>query len=119
MKKGGDNMSHLPNCPQCDSAYTYEDGHLFVCPECAHEWTGEEVEDTTPESVTRDAHGTELHDGGRVTVLKDLKEKGSAIVEKPGTNITEIRTSEGDNDIDCRVPGNGNMQLKSEFSKNI
>lgn len=112
-------MSNVPNCPKCDSAYTYEDGHLFVCPECAHEWTSEEATETTAEKITRDAHGNELQDGDSVTVIKDLKVKGSSIVVKQGTNIKEIRIIEGDHDIDCRVPGHGNMQLKSEFLKKI
>lgn len=109
----------LPNCPQCDSAYTYEDGHLFVCPECAHEWTEEEGSKEEEVKITRDAHGNQLADGDNVTVIKDLKVKGSSDVLKQGTNIKDIRIIEGDHDIDCRVPGHGNMQLKSEFLKKI
>src|SRR5699024_3586018 len=110
-------MAQLPNCPTCASPYTYEDGHFYVCPECGHEWSEEVVEEAV--KVTRDAHGNELQDGNSVTVIKDLKVKGSSIVVKQGTNIKDIKIIDGDHDIDCRVPGHGNMQLKSEFLKKI
>ncbi|MBO1002654.1 zinc ribbon domain-containing protein YjdM [Pseudogracilibacillus auburnensis] len=112
-------MANLPNCPQCQSAYTYEDGHFFVCPECAHEWSDEADTEVAEENITRDAFGNELQDGDQVTVIKDLKVKGSSDVVKQGTNIKGIRIIDGDHDIDCRVPGHGNMQLKSEFLKKI
>ncbi len=111
-------MVELPNCPKCNSEYTYEDGHLKICPECGHEWTDEIKTDETVK-ITKDAHGNELQDGDSVTVIKDLKVKGSSVVVKQGTNIKGIRIIEGDHDIDCRVPGHGNMQLKSEFLKKI
>lgn len=114
-------MATLPNCPKCNSEYTYEDGYFYVCPECAHEWSDEaesEV-DAEQESITRDAFGNVLTDGDTVTVIKDLKIKGSSSAVKQGTTVKNIRIIEGDHDIDCRVPGHGNMQLKSEFLKKI
>ena len=111
-------MSELSPCPECGSAFTYEDGALLVCPECAHEWSAAApapAEDTGP--VWRDANGTELADGDTVTVIKDLKVKGSSLVVKVGTKVRNIRLIEGDHDIDCRIEGIGSMQLKSEFVK--
>ncbi len=111
-------MSSLPKCPKCGSEYTYEDGNLFVCPECAHEWSKEAVtESTEQELVVRDAHGNVLHDGDTVTVIKDLKIKGSSSVVKVGTKVKNIRLVEGDHNIDCKIDGIGPMQLKSEFVK--
>jgi protein PhnA len=109
-------MSTLPPCPQCGSEFTYEDGANYVCPECAHEWpqvAAAEVGDQA--RVVRDANGTELHDGDTVTVIKDLKVKGSSLVVKVGTKVKNIRLVEGDHDIDCRIDGIGAMGLKSEF----
>ena len=111
-------MSQLPSCPKCGSQYTYEDGELFVCPECAPEWprtAGAESPD--PERVVRDAHGNVLRDGDTVTVIKDLKIKGTSSVVKVGTKVKGIRLVDGDHDIDCRIDGIGAMQLKSEFVK--
>ena len=111
-------MSDLPRCPQCDSALTYHDGTLFVCPECGHEWSGEaETEDRADETSVRDANGNPLVDGDAVTVIKDLKVKGSSSVVKVGTKVKNIRLVEGDHDIDCRIDGIGPMKLKSEFVK--
>lgn len=113
-------MASLPNCPKCDSSYTYEDGALLVCPMCAHEWSAEqEVENVEEVAVTRDAFGNELTDGDNVTVIKDLKIKGSSQVVKQGTTVKGIRIVEGDHDIDCKIPGIGNMLLKSEFLKKL
>jgi len=110
-------MSDLPNCPQCGSEFTYEDGTQYVCPECAHEWqaVGEAVVDAAPQ--VRDAHGNLLTDGDTVTVIKDLKVKGSSLVVKVGTKVKNIRLVDGDHDIDCKIDGIGAMQLKSEFVK--
>lgn len=111
-------MSTLPNCPQCSSAYTYEDGALLVCPECAHEWSAAgESAATVIERVVRDAYGNELRDGDSITVIKDLKVKGSSLVVKVGAKAKNIRLVDGDHDIDCRLDGIGAMQLKSEFVK--
>lgn len=111
-------MSELPACPQCQSTYTYEDGLLFVCPECAHEWS-EATAGGDDDSVIRDANGTELQDGDTVTVIKDLKVKGSSSVVKVGTKVKNIRLVGGDHDIDCKIPGIGAMGLKSEYVKKV
>jgi protein PhnA len=110
-------MSTLPPCPKCNSAFTYEDGAQFVCPECGHEWSqiAEPVETSGLE--VRDVHGNQLNDGDSVTVIKDLKVKGSSLVVKVGTKVKGIRLVEGDHNIDCRIDGIGAMQLKSEFVK--
>jgi protein PhnA len=97
-------MSGLPACPQCGSEYTYEDGAMYVCPECAHEWpqaAESEGADAGPE--VKDAHGNVLHDGDSVTVIKDLKVKGSSSVIKVGTKVKNIRLVEGNRDIDCKI----------------
>lgn len=113
-------MNELPNCPKCNSEYTYEDGNLFVCPECAHEWTAEsEVEEIEEEKVYKDANGNILVDGDSVTVIKDLKVKGSSSVVKKGTKVKDIRLVDGDHDIDCKIDGIGAMQLKTEFVKKL
>lgn len=107
----------LPKCPKCESEYTYEDGHMIVCPECAFEWH----QDSNPEeeNAVRDSNGNILQDGDDVTVIKDLKVKGSSAVVKRGTKVKGIRLVEGDHDIDCRIDGIGAMQLKSEFVKKL
>lgn len=110
-------MSQLPKCPTCSSEYTYEDGEMFVCPECAHEWPIAATEETTAVTVVRDAFGTELKAGDSITVIKDLKIKGSSAVVKTGMKIKIIRLVSGDHDIDCKIDGVGAMQLKSEFVK--
>ncbi|MBM7650243.1 protein PhnA [Bacillus ectoiniformans] len=113
-------MSQLPNCPKCHSEYTYEDGSMFVCPECAHEWTQEsEVENAEEEKVVKDSNGNILQDGDAVTVIKDLKVKGSSSTLKQGTKVKSIRLVEGDHNIDCKIDGFGAMKLKSEFVKKI
>ena len=110
-------MSGLPNCPKCKSEYTYEDGDNYVCPECAHEWPKNAAVTTEEKRVWRDANGNELQDGDSVTVIKDLKIKGSSSVVKVGTKAKNIRLIDGDHDIDCKIDGIGAMQLKSEFVK--
>jgi len=110
-------MSDLPACPACTSPYTYEDGIQYVCPECGHEWSGEASVESDDVLEVRDANGNPLADGDSVTVIKDLKVKGSSLVVKVGTKVKGIRLVEGDHDIDCRVEGIGPMKLKSEFVK--
>jgi protein PhnA len=113
-------MTTLPPCPKCQSALSYEDGAMFVCPECAHEWTkGTDTaeSDTAAAGAVLDAHGNALRDGDSVTVIKDLKVKGSSAVVKVGTKVKGIRLVEGDHNIDCRIEGIGEMKLKSEFVK--
>jgi protein PhnA len=90
---------------------------MYVCPECAHEWAQDAAETTEQARVVRDANGNELHDGDSVTVIKDLKVKGSSLVVKVGTRVKNIRLVEGDHDIDCKIDGIGQMGLKSEFVK--
>ncbi|MFO7704064.1 MAG: zinc ribbon domain-containing protein YjdM [Halopseudomonas sp.] len=108
----------LPHCPECNSEFTYEDGEMFVCPECANEWPkAAAVETTSAEKVISDANGNPLQDGDSVTVIKDLKVKGSSLVVKVGTKVKNIRLVDGDHDIDCKIDGIGAMKLKSEFVK--
>lgn len=111
-------MSHLPICPKCSCEYTYEDRNMLICPECAYEWTSESAPDSADsEKVVRDAFGNPLADGDSVTVIKDLKVKGSSSVIKVGTKVKNIRLVDGDHDIDCKIEGIGAMQLKSVFVK--
>ncbi len=110
-------MSDLPNCPKCNSAYTYEDGNLLICPECAHEWSLDQEEAAEDSKVYKDANGNLLQDGDSVTVIKDLKVKGSSSVLKIGTKVKNIRLVDGDHNIDCKIDGFGAMKLKSEYVK--
>lgn len=113
-------MNELPNCPKCNSEYSYEDGSLFVCPECAYEWNAlTEASHNEDEKVYKDANGNILQDGDTVSVIKDLKVKGSSLVIKMGTKVKNIRLIDGDHDIDCKIDGIGAMKLKSEFVKKI
>ncbi|MFA6174421.1 MAG: zinc ribbon domain-containing protein YjdM [Kiritimatiellales bacterium] len=115
-------MSETPACPKCKSEYAYEDGAMLVCPDCGHEWTpggGEEAEQPATEKVIKDAVGNILQDGDTVSVIKDLKIKGSSQVVKVGTKVKNIRLVDGDHDIDCKIPGVGAMGLKSEFVKKV
>ncbi len=113
-------MSELPRCPACSSAYTYEDGAMLICPECGHEWqAGEEVPAAEGEKVVKDSAGNVLSDGDTITVIKDLKVKGSSSVIKVGTKVKNIRLVEGDHDIDCKIDGVGAMKLKSEFVRKV
>ena len=112
-------MSNLPLCPKCSSAFTYEDGEMYSCPECGHEWDKNAADETESVIVVRDANGNELKDGDMITVIKDLKIKGSSSVIKVGTKVKIIRLVEGDHDIDCKIEGIGAMQLKSEFVKKV
>ena len=113
-------MDKLSNCPKCHSEYTYNDGTLYICPECAHEWTNENESETDTHEIAiiKDAHGNTLNDGDSVTVIKDLKIKGSSQVVKVGTKVKNIRLlHEGDHNIDCKIDGVGPMKLKSEYVK--
>lgn len=113
-------MSSLPPCPSCSSTLTYEDGALFICPECGHEWSpGEAAAAGEADAIIRDANGNPLADGDTVTVIKDLKVKGSSLVVKVGTKVKNIRLVGGDHDIDCKIDGIGAMKLKSEFVRKI
>lgn len=111
-------MSDLPPCPQCQSEFTYQDRGLFMCPECAYEWSGsaQSVADDDMRMI-KDSNGNVLQDGDTVTVIKDLKVKGTSLVVKVGTKVKNIRLVDGDHDIDCKIDGIGAMKLKSEFVK--
>ncbi len=110
-------MSSLPPCPKCHSTYTYEDGNFLVCPECAHEWQPAEQANSSEDEalLVKDASGQILKDGDTVTVIKDLKIKGSSSVVKVGTKVKNIRLVDSDHNIDCKIDGIGPMALKSEF----
>ena len=113
-------MSALPSCPKCNSSFTYEDAGLYVCPECAHEWSSQA--DVAPESndrIYRDSAGNVLQSGDTVSVIKDLKLKGSGGVVKMRTKVKNIRLIDSDHDIDCKIDSFGAMRLKSEFVKKV
>jgi protein PhnA len=107
----------LPNCPKCHSEYTYEDNGMYICPECAWEWNDDPTASESDELVVKDANGNLLADGDSITVIKDLKVKGSSTPLKIGTKVKNIRLVEGDHNIDCKIDGFGPMKLKSEFVK--
>lgn len=109
----------LPACPQCQSNLTYQDNSLCVCPECAHEWDPNSVAAAESTRVIKDSVGNVLSDGDTVTVIKDLKVKGSSLVVKVGTKVKNIKLSDADHDIDCKIDGIGPMGLKSEFVKKV
>ncbi len=110
-------------CPKCGAGDSYFDGNFQVCSSCFHEWTPKNAdanEEITDSSI-RDAHGTVLQDGDSVSVIKDLKVKGSSSVVKVGTKVKNIRlveSSDGHN-ISCKIDGIGAMNLKSEFVKKV
>lgn len=111
-------MQELPDCGKCGSKYTYEDGTMYVCPECGHEWSQETLNNEGGGAkVITDANGNPLKDGDTITVIKNLKVKGSSSVVKVGTKVKNIRLVDGDHDIDCKIDGIGAMKLKSEFVK--
>lgn len=115
-------MEHLPNCPKCNSEYTYEDGNLLICPECGHEWTAAAQAAQEEASIIKDANGNVLNDGDTVTIIKDLKVKGASSALKQGTKVKNIRllydVTDG-HDIDCKIDGFGAMKLKSSVVKKI
>lgn len=117
-------MKNELKCPECGSENVYQDGNLWICPECSHEFTqfaGEEETDAATDSVIRDSNGIELKDGDTVTVIKDLKVKGSSSTVKVGTKVKNIRLVESDNghNIACKIEGIGAMNLKQEFVKKV
>lgn len=109
--------TELPPCPQCQSVYVYQDQAMLICPECAHEWNPTEAIIDEDALLVKDANGTPLADGDKVTLIKDLKVKGSSMVLKIGTKASIKRLVDGDHDLDCKVDGAGDMMLKSEFVK--
>ena len=113
-------MSTLAPCPKCNSEYSYADGTQLVCPECGHEWPADGAADNNDEApVIKDSVGNLLQDGDTITVIKDLKVKGTSLVVKVGTKVKNIRLVEGDHDIDCKIDGIGAMKLKSEFVRKV
>ena len=114
-------MPEFPPCPKCSSQYTYADPSGFlVCPECAHEWSASgEAEVAADDTVKKDSVGNVLQDGDTITVIKDLKVKGTSLVVKVGTKVKNIRLCDGDHDIDCKIDGIGPMKLKSEFVRKV
>ena len=111
---------NLPNCPKCNSEYTYEDGSLLICPECGHEWTAASQAAEEESNVIKDANGNVLSDGDTVTIIKDLKVKGASSSIKIGTKVKSIRlipdAADG-HDIECKIDGFGAMKLKSSVVK--
>ena len=108
-------MSEIPNCPECTSEYAYEDGAMLACPDCGHEWNPATVMAEEESPHITDGSGNILQDGDTVSVIKDLKIKGTSSVVKVGTKVKNIRLVGGDHNIDCKIPGIGAMKLKSEF----
>jgi protein PhnA len=108
-------MTDIPKCPKCNSEYVYFDGMLYVCPDCAHEFSADETVEETPD-VARDSNGAELFDGDAVTVIKDLKVKGSSMVIKRGTKVKSIRLTENPEEVDCKIDGSS-IVLKTCFLK--
>lgn len=106
----------LPACPKCQSEYVYQDQSQLICPECAYEWNPNEVDEDA--FVAKDANGTALAEGDKVTLAKDLKVKGSSLVLKIGTKALVRRIVEGkDHELDCRVDGAGEMMVTAKFVK--
>lgn len=109
-------MSEIPPCPQCNSEYAYPTGDLLTCPECGHEWNPGDLAETVEEGLlVKDANGNILQDGDTVVIAKDLPVKGAPKPIKAGTKVKNIRLTEGDHNIDCKIDGFGSMALKSEF----
>ena len=108
-------MTDIPKCPKCNSEYVYFDGMLYVCPDCAHEFSADDTVEETPD-VARDSNGAELFDGDAVTVIKDLKVKGSSMVIKRGTKVKSIRLTENPEEVDCKIDGSS-IVLKTCFLK--
>lgn len=112
----------IPNCPECGSTYVYEDRGMYNCPECSYEFSINAEAEESNQPIIKDSNGNQLTDGDTVTVIKDLKVKGSATALKKGTTIKNIRLLDqpvNGHDVDCKIDGFGSMQLKSEFLKKI
>lgn len=108
-------MTTYPSCPQCSGEHTYHDGTTYVCPDCSHEFNAEENSDPTAElDLATDCNGTPLADGDAVTVIKDLKVRGSSMVIKQGTKVRSIRLTDNPEEVDCKIDGSG-IVLKTCF----
>lgn len=110
----------IPNCPQCNEPYSYQDNLFWNCPSCGHQWSvavTNETSDETEDHAIRDANGNILADGDSVTVIKELKIKGSSSAVKVGTKVKNIRLTDGHDghNIACKIDGIGAINLKSEF----
>lgn len=105
-------MTETPNCPTCDMDNTYFDGTVNVCPDCGYEWHGDAEQES--DNIPKDSNGTELVDGDSVTVIKDLKVKGSSMVIKRGTKVKSIKLTDNPEEVDCRIDGSG-IVLKTCF----
>jgi protein PhnA len=114
-------MAENIHCPKCNSDITYPQDDKMVCTQCFHEWKPELLETDAVNSVIKvlDSNGNELHDGDTVMVIKDLPVKGSAKSLKAGTKVKNIRLTDGDHNIDCKIEGFGSMGLKSKFVKKV
>ena len=112
-------MEELPPCPKCEGIYTYEDGSLLICPECGHEWSADASIEEDAEFTVKDSNGETLRSGDDVTIIKDLKVKGSSSVVKVGTKIKNIRLVESaiDHNIDCKIPGVGALKITPKYVK--
>lgn len=109
-------MTDIPKCPKCGSEFTYFDGALYVCPDCAHEFSAEDSDTPEENAVSKDSNGAELFDGDAVTVIKDLKVKGSSMVIKRGTKVKSIRLTDNPEEVDCKIDGSS-IVLKTCFLK--
>ena len=112
-------MTAFPPCPNCNSIYAYESGSLLMCPECGHEWSAADSETVAAAentgNVVKDSNGTILQNGDSVIIIKNLPVKGAPKPVKAGTKVNNIKLTDGDHNIDCRIEGFGSMALKSEF----
>lgn len=110
-------MNEITKCPKCGGEYVYFDGSLYICPDCAYEFSGEAAADSEASAdVPKDSNGAELMDGDSVTVIKDLKVRGSSMVIKRGTKVKGIRLTENPEEVDCKINGSG-IVLKTCFLK--
>ena len=109
-------MNQVPNCPKCGGEFTYFDGSLYVCPDCMHEFSAHEESTTEENAVPKDSNGAELFDGDAVTVIKDLKVRGSSMVIKRGTKVKSIRLTDNPEEVDCKIEGSS-IVLKTCFLK--
>jgi protein PhnA len=113
-------MSDNVKCPKCHSEFTYPDQNKMICSQCFHEWNPEnEKEDAVSDQKILDANGNELKDGDAVIVIKDLPVKGSSKSVKAGTKVKNIKLTDGDHNISCKIDGYGAMGLKSEFVRKV
>ena len=109
-------MEEITKCPKCGGEYVYFDGALYVCPDCAYEFDGADSATAANDNVPKDSNGTELFDGDAVTVIKDLKVKGSSMVIKRGTKVKSIRLTDNPEEVDCKIEGSS-IVLKTCFLK--